>query len=121
MFRESKCATCFNLPVNKDAAPCLQGILDEVDTSWKMLEQVLVVDVINLDDLMFKAFKQPVVQRQSQDGKDMADVTGQQSLPTAQREQTTLLSESSNTKLRGLRKLQWRFFWENGSTTHPPM
>ena len=62
------------LPMNQYACSAMQPLLDEGVAGGKMLNDVLVFDVIDLDDVMLEMGKEMVIERQSQDGYYMSDV-----------------------------------------------
>lgn len=45
-----------------------EAILDELVTCRKVLEQILVVDVVDFDDFVLKAFEECLVEGQAEDG-----------------------------------------------------
>lgn len=75
--------------MHKNAASVLEAILDEVDCLWKVLEQILIVDVILFDDLVREAFKERLIQRQPQDREHMRYPRSLQCVLAAQGEQTS--------------------------------
>ncbi len=62
------------LPMNQYTFSAMQPLLDEGVAGGKMLNDVLVFDVIDLDDVMLEMGKEMVIERQSQDGYYMSDV-----------------------------------------------
>lgn len=80
--------------MHKDAASLLECILDEFDCLWKVLEQILIVDVILFDDLVREAFEERLVQRQPQYREHMRYPRCLQRVLAAQGEQTSRPSES---------------------------
>lgn len=60
--------------MNQDASASIKSLLNEGITDRKMLNDVLIFHVINLDDLMLKIHKEIIVKRQSQGRKYMGDI-----------------------------------------------
>ena len=62
------------LPMNQDASSSIKSLLNEGITGRKMLNDVLIFHVINLDDLVLQIHKEIIVKRQSHGRKYMGDV-----------------------------------------------
>ena len=60
--------------MDQDASSPIKSLLNEGITVGKMLQDVLVFHVINLDDAVLKIDKEMTVKRQSQGRKYMCDV-----------------------------------------------
>ncbi len=73
-----------SLPVHKYTSTSLQPALNELITSRKMFEQILIIDIVDLHDHVIKPLEQPLVQWQSQHRQDMRDAGCLQGFFTAQ-------------------------------------
>ena len=60
--------------MNQYASSSIESLPNESITVRKMLENVLIFHVINLDDVVLKIGKEIIVKRQSQGRKYMGDV-----------------------------------------------
>lgn len=76
----------FHVPMHKHGATSIEGLLDEAVGGRKVLEQVLVVDVVDLDDHVLEGAEEGVVERHAQDGQDVGDVGLLQGISAAQGE-----------------------------------
>lgn len=75
------------LPMHENHTSGVEGILDEPRTGGKMLKEILIIDIINLDDFVGETFEQISIQRQSQDRKYMRNATFLQRLLASQCEE----------------------------------
>lgn len=55
-----------NLPMHKYSTSTLESLPDELVRCWKMLEQVLILDIIHLNDHVFETLEQLLFKRQPQ-------------------------------------------------------
>jgi hypothetical protein len=60
--------------VYEHAAAAIQSVLYEPVARRKVLDQILIVDVIHLDHMMLIPLEQDFLERQPQDGKHMRDL-----------------------------------------------
>ena len=75
--------------MNQHTSSSIKSILDKRIGGGKVLQQILVVDVIYLDDKVLMLGEECFIQREPQHGDDMGDVGLFESLLAAEREDTT--------------------------------
>ena len=76
-----------DLPMHEDSTASIKPLLNEFVARCKMLNDVLVLDVIQLDHVMLVILEQILVQRQTQDGEYVRDVGSAERLFPAKGEQ----------------------------------
>ena len=79
--------------MHKDSSARSKPILNEFVGSGKMLEKVLVFDVVDFNNVMLKAFEQCLLERQTKHGEDMRDAGFLQRRSSTEREKSESGSE----------------------------
>lgn len=67
----------------------IQTILDELRTSRKVFEKVVVIDIVDFNNLVRVVLEQVLVQRQPQNRQDMGDSAVLQRLLAAERKESS--------------------------------
>lgn len=62
-----------NSPMHQHPPTAIQPLLDELITSRKVLEQILIIHIIDLYDLVLETLEQSILERRPQDGQDVRD------------------------------------------------
>lgn len=75
--------------MDQHASSAIKTVLNEGVGGGKMLQQILVVDVIYLDDQVLIFGKESFIQRETQHREDMGDVCLLESLLAAERKDAT--------------------------------
>jgi hypothetical protein len=60
-------------PMNQDSTAIIQSALDEFIACSKMLEKILILNIVYLDHFVGKGLEQGLVERESQDRQDVRD------------------------------------------------
>lgn len=98
-----------NLPMHKHPATAIEAFLDETIGFGKVLEQVLVFDIVDVDYVVLERLEEVLVGGHAQDGQHVRDVSLLESVTPAQGKDAV---ESSARRAQSS---------EGGQGPHPPM